>query len=237
MTPDWSATAEPVPYAKLDDPQSLNLYAYVDNDPVSLSDADGHCGGLCVTLIVAGVAAVAYYVHQSYEDFRKGINEAQSAEAARGLIVDTATNPNSPATSAIDLNAAAQAYNQEAPSGLASATEGGAKLNTAAEIVEGGATAATGNTGEETSQTAPGVERAIGVGTKVGTEGVSELTKQTEQSAEAQPQQRQTGSSPTPSVWNGLKALLSPPPPPPPPSLPPPPPHQPLCAGGYSTCH
>ena len=29
MSPDWSAKEEPVPYAKLDDPQSLNLYAYV----------------------------------------------------------------------------------------------------------------------------------------------------------------------------------------------------------------
>jgi hypothetical protein len=27
MSPDWSAKVEPVPYAKLDDPQSLNLYA------------------------------------------------------------------------------------------------------------------------------------------------------------------------------------------------------------------
>jgi RHS repeat-associated protein len=28
-TPDWSAAPEPVPYARLDDPQSLNLYSYV----------------------------------------------------------------------------------------------------------------------------------------------------------------------------------------------------------------
>jgi hypothetical protein len=26
MTPDWSAKEEPVPYAKLDNPQSLNLW-------------------------------------------------------------------------------------------------------------------------------------------------------------------------------------------------------------------
>lgn len=50
MSPDWSAKAEPVPYAKLDDPQSLNLYAYVRNNPLSRVDADGHCdksGLLC----------------------------------------------------------------------------------------------------------------------------------------------------------------------------------------------
>ncbi len=42
MTPDWSAKIEPVPYAKLADPQSLNLYTYVLDNPVTLTDADGH---------------------------------------------------------------------------------------------------------------------------------------------------------------------------------------------------
>jgi RHS repeat-associated protein len=42
MSPDWSAKAEPVPYAKLDNPQSLNLYAYVLNNPLSHVDPDGH---------------------------------------------------------------------------------------------------------------------------------------------------------------------------------------------------
>ena len=42
MSPDWSEKQDPVPYAKLDDPQSLNLYAYVLNNPLVLADADGH---------------------------------------------------------------------------------------------------------------------------------------------------------------------------------------------------
>jgi RHS repeat-associated protein len=42
MIPDWSAKVEPVPYAKLGDPQSLNLYSYVHNNPLRLVDADGH---------------------------------------------------------------------------------------------------------------------------------------------------------------------------------------------------
>jgi RHS repeat-associated protein len=42
MSPDWAAKAEPVPYAKLDDPQSLNLYAYVLNNPLTRIDPDGH---------------------------------------------------------------------------------------------------------------------------------------------------------------------------------------------------
>jgi RHS repeat-associated protein len=41
-TPDWSGKEEPVPYARLTDPQSLNLYAYVGNNPVLHVDPDGH---------------------------------------------------------------------------------------------------------------------------------------------------------------------------------------------------
>jgi RHS repeat-associated protein len=47
MSPDWSAKIEPVPYSKLDNPQSLNLYSYVLNNPLSNVDTDGHaCSGI-----------------------------------------------------------------------------------------------------------------------------------------------------------------------------------------------
>ena len=42
LSPDWSAKVAPVPYANLDDPQSLNLYAYVRNNPLDVTDPDGH---------------------------------------------------------------------------------------------------------------------------------------------------------------------------------------------------
>jgi RHS repeat-associated protein len=42
LSPDWSAKEEPVPYAKLDNPQSLNLYSYVYNNPLGKADPDGH---------------------------------------------------------------------------------------------------------------------------------------------------------------------------------------------------
>jgi RHS repeat-associated protein len=47
MMPDWSARPVTVPYAEFGDPQSLNLYLYVRNDPVSRADVDGHIGGDC----------------------------------------------------------------------------------------------------------------------------------------------------------------------------------------------
>src|SRR5438105_6932407 len=46
ITPDWSSTPEPVPYADLIDPQSLNQYSYVRNMPTTNVDPDGHeCSG------------------------------------------------------------------------------------------------------------------------------------------------------------------------------------------------
>lgn len=42
MTPDWTAVAMPVPYANLYNPQSLNLYSDVLNNPLASEDEDGH---------------------------------------------------------------------------------------------------------------------------------------------------------------------------------------------------
>ena len=45
LRPDWDAkSSDPVPYAKLDNPQSLNLYSFVYNDPLGHADPDGHAG-------------------------------------------------------------------------------------------------------------------------------------------------------------------------------------------------
>ena len=35
LTPDWSARQDPIPYADLRNPQTLNLYAYVLNNPTT----------------------------------------------------------------------------------------------------------------------------------------------------------------------------------------------------------
>jgi RHS repeat-associated protein len=42
ITPDWSATPVPVPYADLTDPQTLCQYCYVRDLPTTRYDADGH---------------------------------------------------------------------------------------------------------------------------------------------------------------------------------------------------
>jgi len=42
MSPDWALVPTPIPFATLDNPQSLNLYSYVGNNPLVKRDADGH---------------------------------------------------------------------------------------------------------------------------------------------------------------------------------------------------
>jgi RHS repeat-associated protein len=56
LSADWSAVPVPIPYADLTNPQTLNLYSMVADDPESFADLDGHdgvplpagkCGLLC----------------------------------------------------------------------------------------------------------------------------------------------------------------------------------------------
>jgi RHS repeat-associated protein len=63
MTPDWATTPIDVPYADFGNPQSLNLYSYVKNNPTTTRDPDGHCPDACVLEFLAvegGIAAFNY---------------------------------------------------------------------------------------------------------------------------------------------------------------------------------
>ena len=51
MSPDWADKPEAVPYSSLGDPQSLNLYGYVGNNPLSHADADGHPCDTCAAFM------------------------------------------------------------------------------------------------------------------------------------------------------------------------------------------
>jgi RHS repeat-associated protein len=57
VTPDWSPGPATVPYAHLDNPQTLNLYSYVDNNPINGIDADGHAISHAFDGMVAGLDA------------------------------------------------------------------------------------------------------------------------------------------------------------------------------------
>ncbi len=77
-TPDWSATPQPVPYADLRDPQTLNLYGYVRNNPLKTSDPDGHCEILCASLVAgtAVVSGIVYELHKFHEERKKAQEDA-----------------------------------------------------------------------------------------------------------------------------------------------------------------
>jgi len=61
MSPDWSDETDPVPYAELSNPQTLNLYGYVTNNPLRLYDPTGHDGCCDVLPSMAEVdAGIAY---------------------------------------------------------------------------------------------------------------------------------------------------------------------------------
>ncbi len=42
VTPDWTSEPSAIPYGELVNPQTLNLYGYVQNNPISRFDTDGH---------------------------------------------------------------------------------------------------------------------------------------------------------------------------------------------------
>jgi RHS repeat-associated protein len=70
MSPDWAEKPEAVPYSSLDNPQTLNLYGYVNNNPITKRDPDGHVVGVddaaevTVGAVVFGGLVVSAYLSQ-----------------------------------------------------------------------------------------------------------------------------------------------------------------------------
>jgi RHS repeat-associated protein len=82
VSPDWSAEVEPVPYAKLGDPQSLNLYTYVGNNPLVGIDPDGHCNTLLNPNCYLQPAPTQNYCADGYNCSDIGIDNSDHSNAA-----------------------------------------------------------------------------------------------------------------------------------------------------------
>jgi RHS repeat-associated protein len=72
-TPDWATKPTAVPYANFGNPQSLNLYSYVKNNPTTFGDPDGHCPGddcnkITVTAEVSEEPHVTGWKTQSHDN-------------------------------------------------------------------------------------------------------------------------------------------------------------------------
>ena len=107
MSPDWSAQEEPVPYAKLNDPQSLNLYSYVLNHPLVGIDPDGHacdnanemavCHGITVAISNGMNAADALQAGQQAQQqssiFSLPVVHAQEEEGPEEAVEEASRPP------------------------------------------------------------------------------------------------------------------------------------------------
>jgi RHS repeat-associated protein len=148
MSPDWSAKPVSVPYADFLDPQSLNLYAYVRNNPTTRADEDGHCELTCLVVIgvVAAIGLGVYAYHHFTKTVDKGFTEARESSKARQEAYDAAGEGNG--KKADEKNAEADRKAKEALKTAAEATMEGAQLpgtSTGSDVgvkPEDGATAA-----------------------------------------------------------------------------------------------
>ena len=61
MSPDWSSNPISIPFARIDNPQTLNLYSYVGNNPLRRFDSNGHldCSGGALQDVACAVTAAA----------------------------------------------------------------------------------------------------------------------------------------------------------------------------------
>ena len=92
MSPDWALKSTPVPYAELSDPQSLNLYSYVRNNPLSRSDKDGHCDA--PTNLKAGqvgVCVASYISAKKFDIVGDGDNRGTNGNGGTSRIQTTFT--------------------------------------------------------------------------------------------------------------------------------------------------
>jgi RHS repeat-associated protein len=229
LSADWSSVPVPVPYANLTNPQTLNLYAMVADDPESFADLDGHCiwdGCLLEgAAVVVGLAVAGYAIYKGVTHLQEAVEHGEKAEAARGQIIDMAT-PNAPDRSQPNIDANVETYKNETAAELNGAVTAGSEVNSGLGTLSSTASAAISGNPAASSLPAAGIrpaantEKALGAGVSTGTKGVKALIKATKGAPGGQAQQQQSAS---PSIWGGLKALFSSPPPPPLPTTPVPP--------------
>jgi len=87
LSPDWSANPEAVPYSHLDNPQSLNLYEYVGNNPLSKPDLDGHgCPPDCGDPTMATQVAPPSFLQTAKDFFSLPFTNDYTAGGAKILI-------------------------------------------------------------------------------------------------------------------------------------------------------
>lgn len=122
MSPDWAAKPTSVPYADFGDPQSLNLYSYVRNSPITRVDADGHNVVGMDGLFRSEEGGKSSY-EQAFESAEDESDEArQLQEESRQEEQAKNQPPATPARSDIESNIRKQADAYGIPQAIALAT-------------------------------------------------------------------------------------------------------------------
>jgi hypothetical protein len=82
------ASDNPTFYAELSNPQSLNKYQYTYNNPVNMTDDDGHCPVCAVVIEVASIGWDIYETYRTVTDNRSSTAEkvATVVCTAAGLV-------------------------------------------------------------------------------------------------------------------------------------------------------
>lgn len=197
LSAGWSSTPVAVPYANLSNPQTLNLYAAVSDDPESFTDLEGHCGP-CIVVVVVGIA-VGGFIYELHDLNKRGEERnAAAMDAWDNKISPFGTQQNS-------------------------ATERDATGIRDARVQDMGDMAITAITNTVPDSTPPTTIKDLAVdqlkGKVIDTVVDSAKNNTSQQNSSSTVQQKKD----TPSLWQGFKSLFSPtpvPPPPPPPPLP-----------------
>ena len=142
MSPDWSAQEEPVPYANLEDPQSLNLYGYVGNNPLSRVDKDGHCYPAC-TALIGGLIGAGVNVGITYFTNPNATRSDYIGAAASGFLTGAVAGATGGASLGVQLAANTGA---SVVGGVVerSISEGHVKVGSAKEVLTDAAIGAAG---------------------------------------------------------------------------------------------
>jgi len=102
LSADWSSVPVAVPYANLTNPQTLNLYAMVSDNPETFADLDGHCDrndwcGVLGSMALSYAKSEVKQFLQGQKDFATGFGQ--------GLAKPGQTGPVSPSNEAKNAGA------------------------------------------------------------------------------------------------------------------------------------
>ena len=231
MTPDWSAKPVTVPYAHFGNPQSLNLYTYVQNNPTTLGDPDGHgdamtfCNSACqnrpiskaelqleaATLAASGVAIGAPEIlaaGAAAETVSQGLGVGLAALGAAGAGVNATVNVIGAVTNTDVKSGTDMVTNVTNPvaGATALATHSSANGPVAADAVTVGRTAynlASGNGMRNPAESASAMAGVAGAVKNVASSALSALRGLFSSSPSSPPSPSLPGAPSTPSGNSG----------------------------------